>query len=125
MKKRSIAGAASLVFVITSSASAQDAGKAAFQACSGCHSIGTEGDKIEGPNLKGIIGRRIAAQSGFKYSEAIKKFASEHPVWTEDMIDQYVKNPDELVPGTAMNNAPSVRSANTRKAIIEYIKAQK
>jgi cytochrome c len=101
---------------------AQD-GKAAFQACSVCHSVGSEGNKVEGPNLKGIVGAKVAAQPGYKYSDAMKKFAEANPVWTEALLDQYVRNAEELIPGTAMNNSPSVRSAAARKAIIDYLKA--
>src|SRR6185503_4857783 len=76
-----------------------------FQPCAGCHSVGDAGNKIEGPNLKGIVGRKVAAQTGFKYSDAMKKFAETHPVWTEELLGDYIKNAEEMVPGTSMNNA--------------------
>lgn len=104
-------------------ASAQDA--SAFQVCAACHSIGTNGDKIEGPNLKGIVGRKVAAQPGFKYSDAMKKFAETHPAWTEELLDDYIKDANAVVPGTAMANAPTIKNSRMRKAIIEYLKAQK
>lgn len=96
-----------------------------FQVCAGCHSVGDAGNKIEGPNLKGIVGRKVAAQPGFKYSDAMKKFAESHPVWTEALLGDYIKNAEEMVPGTSMNNAPTIRNAKTRAAIVEYLKAQK
>ena len=116
---------ASLLLFSASIAFAQDAGQAAFQVCAACHSVGTQGNKVEGPNLLGIVGRKIASQPGYKYSEAMKKYAVEHQAWTEELLDQYIKNAEEVVPGTSMNNSPSVRSANTRKSIVEYLKAQK
>lgn len=96
-----------------------------FQACAACHSIGDIGNKIEGPNLKGVVGRKIAAQPGFKYSDAMKKFAETHPMWTEELLEDYIKNAEEMVPGTSMNNSPPMRNAKTRKAIVDYLKAQK
>ena len=96
-----------------------------FQVCAACHSVGTNGDKVEGPNLKGIIGRKVASQSGFKYSDAMKKFAATHPVWTEELLDEYIKNANDVVPGTSMGNAPAIRNSKMRKAIIAYLKAQK
>lgn len=96
-----------------------------FQVCAACHSIGDIGNKIEGPNLKGVVGRKIAAQPGFKYSDAMKKFAETHPMWTEELLEDYIKNAEEMVPGTSMNNSPPMRNAKTRKAIVDYLKAQK
>jgi cytochrome c len=113
---------APLGLVATPLAYAQD-GKAAFGACVVCHSVGTQGNKVEGPNLKGVVGGKVAAQPGYKYSDAMKKFAEANPVWTEALLDQYVRNAEELIPGTAMNNSPAVRSAATRKTIIDYLRA--
>jgi len=115
---------AAALAVVAASATAQDAGQRAFQVCSVCHSVGSVGDKVEGPNLKGIVGRKVASSPSFKYSEAMKKFAETHPVWTEELLDEYIKGAEALVPGTAMNNAPAMRNAGARKAIIEYLKAQ-
>jgi cytochrome c len=102
---------------------AQDAD--AFRVCAGCHSVGANGDKIEGPNLKGVVGRKVASQSGFKYTDAMKKFAETHPVWTEELLDTYLKDPNDLVPGTAMATAPAIRNSKMRKTIVDYLKAQK
>jgi cytochrome c2 len=96
-----------------------------FQACSACHAVGDVGNKVEGPNLKGVVGRKVAAQAGFKYSDALKKFAETHPVWTEALLDDFIKNAEETVPGTSMNNSPTIRNAKTRSTIVEYLKAQK
>ena len=121
MLRIALLAAACMLATAAGQVRAQD-GKAAFGACVVCHSVGTEGNKIEGPNLKGIVGGRIAARPGYKYSDAMKKFAEANPVWTEALLDQYIRNAEELLPGTAMNNAPAVRSAATRKAIIDYLR---
>jgi cytochrome c len=107
-----------------SGAAAQGGAPPDFQVCAGCHSVGA-GDKVEGPNLKGIVGRKVAAQSGFKYSPAMRAFAAKNPVWTETLLDSYLKNPNEVVPGTSMANAPAIRRSKSRQAIVEYLKAQK
>jgi cytochrome c2 len=96
-----------------------------FQACASCHSIDAAGSRIEGPNLKGVVGRKVASQPGFKYSEAMQKFAETHQVWTEALLDDFIKNAEEMVPGTSMNNAPTIRNAKTRNTIVEFLKAQK
>jgi cytochrome c len=104
---------------------AQDAGARDFQVCAACHSVGGNGTKVEGPNLKGIVGRKIAAQPGFKYSDAMKKFAATHPAWTEELLDAYIKDANDVVPGTAMATAPAIKNSKMRKAIIAYLKEQK
>jgi cytochrome c len=122
MKKIALLAAIDALFIAASDVRAQD-GKAAFQVCSVCHSVGSEGNKVEGPNLKGIVGGKVAAQPNYKYSDAMKKFAEANPVWTEALLDQYIRNAEDFVPGTSMNNAPALRSAATRKSIIDYLKA--
>jgi cytochrome c len=115
---------AAIVIAALSVAPAAAQTAAQFQACAACHSVGNVGNKIEGPNLKGVVGRKVASQPGFKYSDAMKKFAEKNPVWTEELLDDYIKNAEEKVPGTSMNNAPPMRNAKARKAIVEYLKAQ-
>jgi cytochrome c len=107
----------------TADARAQDAGARAYQFCAGCHSLDPADKQIQGPILKGVIGRKVASQPGFEFSAPMRKFAADRPVWTEELIDEFMKGPDDVVPGTAMS-APPVRSAATRKAVLDYLKAQ-
>jgi cytochrome c len=122
---RTYAPLAAIAFAALATTPVRAQTAAEFQVCAACHSVGDVGNKIEGPNLKGIVGRKVASQPGFKYSDAMKKFAETHPVWTEELLEDYIKNAEEMVPGTSMNNAPTIRNAKTRKAIVEFLKAQK
>ncbi len=72
-------------------------GKAAFSACSGCHSV--SGGKGLGPNLDGVVGRKAGAVAGFNYSPAMKRSSI---VWDAATIEKYIQNPQGTVPGNRM-----------------------
>lgn len=85
---------------------AQDAGDAAagekeFRKCKACHMIqDAEGNDIVkggkvGPNLYGIVGRKIAAQEDFRYGDGILAAAEANPdlTWTEAELATYMTDP--------------------------------
>ncbi|MCB2108190.1 MAG: c-type cytochrome [Rhodobacteraceae bacterium] len=65
--------------------------------CGGCHSLSGEIAGMEGPPLKGIVGRRSAAIEGFDYSDALRKLGI---VWTPDNLKAFLTNPTKFAPGT-------------------------
>ncbi|RDW14530.1 c-type cytochrome [Paracoccus thiocyanatus] len=87
-------------------AMAQDAGDATkgekeFNKCKACHMVqapdGTDvvkGGKT-GPNLYGVVGRKIASVEGFKYGDGILEVAEKNPdmVWTEEALVEYMTDP--------------------------------
>jgi cytochrome c len=99
---------------------APGAGERAFQKCYSCHSIEPEQTTLAGPNLEGIIGRPIAAQAGFDYSPALRRFAGREPVWTSALLDRYIADPEALVPGTSMA-FNGIADPAERAALIGYL----
>ena len=88
-----------------------DPGERAFQYCFSCHSVDPhEAAVLPGPNLSGVIGRPIASQHGYAYSEALKTFAQTHPTWNADLIEQWMQDPQTLAPGTLMEKPPGPRN---------------
>ncbi|MCF3972779.1 c-type cytochrome [Paracoccus salsus] len=79
------------------------AGEKDFRKCRACHMIQTpDGEDIVkggplGPNLWGVVGRKIAAQEGFRYGDGILQVAEMKPdmVWTEEELAKYVTDPGE------------------------------
>src|SRR5580698_11079335 len=72
-------------------------GKNLFQKrCTGCHAMTQD---REGPRLQGVYGRISGSVAGFDYSPALKKA---HIVWNGTSLDQWLTNPDTLVPGNNM-----------------------
>jgi cytochrome c len=80
--------------------------------CKGCHGVSI------GPTLRGVVGRRIAAVESFQgYSDALK--ALKDRTWTPQLLDEFLRAPGELAPGTLMTQV--VADAQTRADLIAYL----
>jgi cytochrome c2 len=86
--------------------------------CSGCHQSAPINDNRIGPNLSGIVGRRVASLGSYPdYSPALRRLGG---IWTEERLDVFLKAPREACPGTAMDYAGDANAA-ARAAIIGYL----
>ncbi|MBL8700186.1 MAG: cytochrome c family protein [Alphaproteobacteria bacterium] len=119
-----LAGAA-LAAAVVANAGADEApaeGKKVFtRQCVSCHIDAAEGPRRLGPTLFGVVGRKTGSVEGFRYTEANKNAAW---VWTPEKLNEYLKNPREVIPGTNMAFA-GIRSDNDRANLIEYLKTLK
>lgn len=105
-------------------AAADPVGERAFQRCYACHSVVAGEDKLPGPNLRGVVGRRAGALEGFAFSPAMVAAGRDRGlVWTRGMLDAYLADPEAVVPGTTMA-MPPLKDARERKAVIDYLEAQ-
>ena len=95
-------------------------GEAAFQKCYACHSVVQDERGLSGPNLRGIVGRRIAAEPGFDYSPALRRLARRHRRWTPALLDRYLADPERLAPGTSMSFT-GMRDAAERADLIAWL----
>lgn len=97
-------------------------GKATFQTmCGVCHSVQKTGGPAEGPNLIGVVGRPAGSQPQFtKYSDALK--ASDLH-WTVETLDEFLKSPMALVPGTFMPML--IPDDKTRADVVAYLETLK
>jgi cytochrome c len=95
-------------------------GERAYQKCYSCHALEREGEKLQGPSLHQIVGRRIAAEAGFAYSPALRAFAQRQPRWTPELLERYVADPEALVPRTSMT-FHGISDAKERRALVEYL----
>lgn len=92
-------------------------GKKLFSNCAVCHSIDPNIPSPAGPQLAGVVGRKIAGAAGFPYTEALKKDGGD---WTPDKLDGFLKDPQTAYPGTAMAFGGLAKEAD-RKAIIAFL----
>lgn len=88
-----------------------------ISACIGCHAPTPGSEHGIGPNLGGVVGRRVAAFEDFGYSEAMTNYGGR---WTKDRLDSFLLNPKATVPGTSMEFTGILDSAQ-RQAIIKYL----
>lgn len=86
------------VMGLMSKASA-DSGKDVFKRCLQCHTIDKGGKNLVGPNLYGVVNRKVAAYDGFNYSEAMKKHGGD---WSWDKLAEYLHDPKASAPGNRM-----------------------
>jgi cytochrome c len=76
------------------------AGETIFtQKCKVCHQIGEGAKNFVGPELNGLIGRKIGSVPNYNYSEADKESGI---TWDEAELKKYLLNPKADIPGTKM-----------------------
>ena len=85
----------------SSLALAQDAtaGKASFNKCLACHSIGEDAKNKVGPQLNGLDGRKSGTAPDYNYTDANKNSGI---TWSEAEFKEYIKDPKAKIPGTKM-----------------------
>ena len=94
----------------------------AFQKCYACHSVVPGETGLPGPNLAGVVGRRIASAPDFAYSPALATLAERSAgVWTEAALDAFIRAPEDLVPGTEMTFV-GLPDAGERADVIAFLK---
>jgi cytochrome c len=92
------------------------ADKAVYEAkCGGCHSV--DANRV-GPMHRGVVGRRVGSVAGYSYSPALRHLGG---VWTTDLLDKWLQNPQALAPGSNMSF--SVTDAEQRHQIIDYLQS--
>ena len=91
-------------------------GEARFQDCAACHRLEAGTHNI-GPSLHGIFTREAGEIADFRYSPAIKRSGI---VWTPETLDQFITDPQALVPGNRMPYA-GMASASDRADLIAYL----
>ena len=96
-------------------------GQAAFAKCQSCHTINQGGANGIGPNLYGVVGEEIGkGVGGFAFSDAIKGLGGK---WDFDKLNQWLKSPKAMAPGTKMTFA-GLPKPEDRANVIAYLNAQ-
>jgi cytochrome c len=87
--------------------------------CAICHSFDKGGANLIGPNLYGVLGRKVASHEGYEYSDALKAKGGE---WDYAMIDHMIENPNAFAPGTKMALFPGLPDAKERADVILFLR---
>ena len=104
--------------VLLASASVE-AGAKEVKKCAACHSFEDGGPNKIGPNLHGVVGRKVASHEGFAYSNALIEFGGE---WTYERLSCFIHNPRDCVPGSKMTFA-GVKKDSSRADVIAYLRS--
>lgn len=137
---KTTAAIALAVLAFASHGYAQDAGDVgkgdkAFGKCRACHKIeAPDGTAIRkggatGPNLFGIVGRKIASVEGFRYGDGILKLAETHPdaVWDVHSLVAYVTDPtaylDEYSGDASVKSMMTFKLTKDQADVVAYLLA--
>ena len=106
--------------VATSAAFAADArrGEQLYQDCASCHTDSPDGF---GPNLQGVVGRKVGARTDYRYSAAMQHGGF---VWDDAKLHAFIHDPDHTVKGTKMPYA-GMTSDRDIDDLVAYIKTLK
>ena len=107
-----------LAVMLVNSAAADDA--ALFTPCRACHSLDPAAKVMPGPNLAGLIGRKVAGDPAFDYSPVLRQAREEGRIWTREALEAFLADPEAMFPAMWMS-AQGIRDAAERKALARFI----
>jgi cytochrome c len=91
-------------------------GEIRFQDCAACHKLDAGANNV-GPSLHGIFARKAGELADFRYSPAMKRSGI---VWTPETLDQFITDPQAMVPANRMPFA-GIAGASDRADLIAYL----
>ena len=93
-------------------------GQRVFGACAACHSL--QSDKnMTGPSLANLWNRKAGSLPSFsRYSPVLK---SSNIIWNDQTLDEWIKDPQHLVPGNEMTYA-GIKDAQPRADLLAFLK---
>jgi cytochrome c len=106
-------------------------GKQAFRKCVACHTFDASGKNRIGPNLFGVVGKKIGNVKGYRYSKSYPAAGAKGVTWTTENLEDYLINPRKFIRKVTGN--PSARSKmvfrmsknSDRQNVVEYLKSGK
>jgi len=93
-------------------------GQRVFGACAACHSLEPD-QSMTGPSLAGLWNRKAGTLANFsRYSPALQ---SANIVWNDKTLDDWVTDPQHLVPGNEMTFA-GIKDTQQRADLLAFLK---
>ena len=91
-------------------------GEKKFEECASCHSVERSAGGV-GPSLAGLFERKAGALDDYRYSPALKRSGL---AWTVKSLDEFIADPQKLVPANRMPYA-GMPDAADRADLIAYL----
>ena len=92
-----------------------------FRKCVSCHTIEEGGRNKVGPNLWNIMNRGTGQAKDYKYSRKFSAWASVNPMWSPELMNQWLTKSRSMVKGTKMNFRE--KKEKKRAATIVYLRS--
>ena len=99
---------AALLFALVPSVAFADGGSTLFEPCRACHALDPAARTMPGPNLAGLIGRKVAGDERFDYSPVLRQAREQGRVWTVEALEMFLADPEAIFPAMWMS-APGIR----------------
>ena len=103
---------------------AQDGGALFEQRCASCHAVGAGAEPAAGPNLRGVVGRRVGGDPGFDYSSVLEQAGRAGDSWDVERLVRFLEDPEEMYPGLWMGGN-SLRAEAERVAVVRFLDDQR
>lgn len=116
---RKAAGGLLMSLALLTGAAADDGG-ALFVQCRACHSLDPAATGKPGPNLVGLLGRKVAGDPNFDYSPVLRAARAEGRTWTAEALEKFVADPEAMFPGMWMTARPLANPAD-RQALVRFL----
>ena len=98
----------------------EEHGEKVFKKCSACHVAVKGGKNKIGPALYGVLGRKSASVSGYKYSKALTTHGK---VWSFSEMNSFLIKPQAYIKGTKMAYA-GLKNEKDRASVILYLNSK-
>ena len=99
-----------------------EAGQKVFRQCAACHKVGDGAKNATGPVLNGIVGAKVGAVDGFRYSKPMADAGAGGMVWDEANLSAYLASPKAFIPKNKMTFNGLENEADIA-AVIAYLAA--
>jgi cytochrome c len=109
-----------LLLLAAAPALAEENGARLFAPCRACHSLDPAERGLPGPNLAGLIGRKVGGDPAFDYSPALRKARDEGLQWDAPRLDSFLADPAEMFPGLWMSMR-GIEDALERQALVRFL----
>ncbi len=96
-------------------------GAKVFKKCKSCHTSNAGGKNGTGTALWNIVGRPMAATSGYSYSPSMASMGADGGVWGFEELDKFLTKPKDYVAKTKMA-FNGIKKETDRAALIEYLR---
>lgn len=104
---------------------AREDGRALFeQRCASCHAVVAGAAPTAGPNLRGVVGRRVGGDPGFDYSPVLEQAGRNCDTWDFERLVRFLEDPEEMYPGLWMGGN-GLRAEAERGAVARFLEGQR
>ena len=101
-------------------AAAEENGERLFAPCRACHSLDASEKGLPGPNLAGLVGRKVGGDPAFDYSQVLRKAHDEGIRWDTQRLETFLADPAEMFPGLWMSMR-GIEDAAERRSLVRFL----